>query len=333
MSILDPGFKLDLRPMRYPQFWDALKKAEANNWRVEEIDFGRDVVDLRTKMPAGMQHLVKRIAAFFATGDSMVANNVAVVLYKHVNAPEARMYLARQLFEEALHVKFYLTLIDSYISDPGERASMFQAITTVPSIASKGKFCVEWMDDMFTFDTLDSDEKKQKFLLNLLTFAAAVEGIFFYAAFAYVFFLRSRGLLPGLGQGTNWVFRDETMHMANGFQIVRIAQKESPHLFTSGFWDRYEHMLEEAVSLELDFSRDVLDGGVAGLSQKDMGQYLRYVADQRLDACGRRPKWHAKNPFDFLTHQDVPEMANFFERQPTAYAIGTPGAVNFNADF
>src|SRR6476620_1427755 len=139
--LLDPGFNLTLRPMRYPHFYEMYKNAIKNTWTVEEVDFSMDVTDLRSKMSAAERHLVHRLVAFFATGDSIVANNLVLNLYKHVNAPEARMYLSRQLYEEALHVQFYLTLLDTYVPDPEERQRAFAAIDTIPSIKTKAEFC------------------------------------------------------------------------------------------------------------------------------------------------------------------------------------------------
>ena len=133
--ILDPGLDLTLRPMRYPAFYEMFRNAIRNTWTVEEVDFSTDVVDLERKLLPPERHLINRLVAFFATGDSIVANNVALNLYRHVNAPEARMYLSRQIYEEALHVQFYLTLLDSYIPDLGERERAFAAIHNVPSIA------------------------------------------------------------------------------------------------------------------------------------------------------------------------------------------------------
>ena len=131
--LLDPGFALTLRPMRYPRFYDMYRDAVRNTWTVEEVDFGTDLADL-AKMTPAERHLVHRLVAFFATGDSIVANNLVLNLYKHINAPEARMYLSRQLFEEALHVQFYLTLLDTYLPDHDERAEAFAAIENIPSI-------------------------------------------------------------------------------------------------------------------------------------------------------------------------------------------------------
>src|SRR5476649_507705 len=137
-SILDPGFELTLRPMKYPAFYDMYKDSIANTWSVEEISFSKDLMDLREKLSPAERHLIKRLVAFFATGDTIVSNNLVLNLYQHINAPEARMYLSRQLYEEALHVQFYLTLLDTYIPDPTERNKAFAAIESIPSIRAKG---------------------------------------------------------------------------------------------------------------------------------------------------------------------------------------------------
>src|SRR6476620_2821818 len=131
--LLDPGMNLTLRPMAYPAFYEMYRNAIKNTWTVEEVDFSTDLVDLRTKMTDAERHLIHRLVAFFATGDSIVGNNLVLNLYKHVNAPEARMYLSRQLFEEAQHVEFYLTLLDTYIAEPEERKKAFDAVGSIPS--------------------------------------------------------------------------------------------------------------------------------------------------------------------------------------------------------
>ena len=141
-----PGFNLTLRPMRYPQFFDMYKDAIKNTWTVEEIDFSDDLTDLDRKLMPAEKHLISRLVAFFATGDSIVANNLVLNLYEHINAPEARMYLSRQLYEEALHVQFYLNLLDNYIPDHDERAEAFAAIENIPSIRAKAEFCFKWME-------------------------------------------------------------------------------------------------------------------------------------------------------------------------------------------
>jgi hypothetical protein len=139
-SLLDPGLCLTLRPMAYPGFFDMYRDAIKNTWTVDEVDFSRDVADLHAAVSPAERHLIERLVAFFATGDSIVANNVVLSLYRHINAPEARMYLSRQLYEEALHVQFYLTLLDTYIPDPAARHRAFAAIESIPSIQRKADF-------------------------------------------------------------------------------------------------------------------------------------------------------------------------------------------------
>lgn len=207
--ILDPGMCLTLRPMKYPDFYDKYRDSIKNTWTVEEVDFTTDIMDLRT-VEEPIRHLIERLVAFFATGDSIVSNNLVLNLYKHINAPEARMFLSRQLYEEALHVQFYLTLLDTYIPDQNRRSEAFSAVENVPSVKKKAEFCFKWIDSVSSIDRLETPEQKKAFLLNLICFASCIEGLFFFAAFAYVYFLRSRGILNGLAAGTNWVFRDES---------------------------------------------------------------------------------------------------------------------------
>ena len=331
--LLDPGFNLTLRPMKYPDFYEMYRNAIKNTWTVEEVDFSTDVTDLRAKMTPAERHLINRLVAFFATGDSIVANNLVLNLYKHINSPEARMYLSRQLYEEALHVQFYLTLLDTYIPDHAERAAAFAAVENIPSIKKKADFCLKWIDSINDLDSLQTAEDRKKFLLNLTCFASCIEGMFFFAAFAYVYFLRSKGLLHGLAAGTNWVFRDESAHMNFAYEVVKTVRKEEPALFDDAMTRDIVTMLDEAVECEMQFAEDILSGGVAGLSVADMRQYLEFIADQRLAMLGLAKVYNAKNPFSFMDLQDVQELANFFERRVSAYQVAVAGEVSFSEAF
>ncbi len=331
--ILDPGHSLTLRPMRYPAFYEMYRAAIKNTWTVDEVDFSSDVSDLRSRMTPAERYLVNRLVAFFATGDSIVSNNLVLNLYTHINAPEARMYLSRQLYEEALHVQFYLTLLDTYIPDLDERARAFDAVEAIPSIREKARFCFRWMDSVQDLGELRSDEDRRRFLLNLVCFAACIEGLFFFGAFAYVYFLRSKGLLNGLAAGTNWVFRDESAHMRFAFEVIETVRREQPGLFDASLQSRIVEMLEEAVECEARFADDLLSHGVAGLSTTDMRRYLEFVADQRLSMLGMDARFGSKNPFPFMALQDVQELTNFFERRVSAYQVGVSGDVAFDEAF
>lgn len=334
MKLLDPGYSLSLRPWRYERFYNRFTDAVKNTWSVGEVDFAADLQDLRSRMTPAERHMIQRLVAFFATGDTIVANNLVNSFYTHLNAGEARMYLGRQLYEEMQHVQFYLLLVDAYVSDPDERARMFAAVRTVPSIAAKAAFCSRYTDPMFSIPTLRSTDDKRAFVRCLTAYAAGVEGLFFFAAFAYVYFLRSKGMVPGLATGTNWVFRDESGHMAFAFDVLSVLRQEEPELFDRAFEADVQEMVQAAVAAESAFAADLLSGGVAGLSLGDMQTYLQFIANQRCATLRCRPIFgQVKNPFGFMELQDVQEVANFFERRVSAYQTGIPGAVAFDQDF
>lgn len=331
--ILDPGFDLTLRPMKYPVFYEMYKNGIKNTWTVDEIDFSSDLVDLHSKLNDAERFLIHRLVAFFATGDSIVGNNLVLNLYKHVNSPEARLYLSRQLYEEALHVQFYLTLLDNYIPDMKEREKAFAAIHNIPSIAAKAEYSFKWMDSIHQLNQLHSIEDRRRFIMNMVCFAGTIEGLFFFAAFAYVYFLRSKGLLNGLASGTNWVFRDESCHIDFAFEVVRTAVQEQPELMDNRMRDMIKVMVQDAIDVEMKFADDILEHGIAGLSKKDMRSYLEYIADIRLETLNISKQYNAKNPFPFMELQDSQELTNFFERRVSAYQVGISGDVTFDETF
>ena len=331
--ILDPGLELTLRPMKYPIFYEMYKDAIKNTWTVDEVDFSSDVADLQTKLSPNEIFLIHRLVAFFATGDTIVGNNLVLNLYEHINSPEARMYLGRQLYEEMLHVQLYLTLLDTYVPDQQERAKAFSAINEIPSIKKKADFSFKWMDSCFQIDKLETREDRKAFLRNLICFAGTIEGLFFFAAFAYVYFLRSKGLLNGLASGTNWVFRDESCHIEFAFTVVDVIKKEEPYLFDDNLTESIKAMFHEAIDCEMTFATEFLDRGVSGLSLKDVRSYLEFVADLRLERLGIPAQFQSKNPFDFMNLQDTEELTNFFERRVSAYQKGVQGEVSFDENF
>ena len=191
--ILNPGLELSLRPMKYPLFYEMYKNAIKNTWTVDEVDFSSDVSDLRFRLKPNEVFLIKRLVAFFATGDTIVGNNLVLNLYRHVNSPEARMYLGRQLYEEMLHVQFYLTLLDTYIPDEEERAKAFSAVNDIPSIKKKADFSFKWMDSIFSLQKLNNKQDRKLFLKNLICFAGTIEGLFFSPLLLMCIFCAPRG--------------------------------------------------------------------------------------------------------------------------------------------
>jgi ribonucleoside-diphosphate reductase beta chain len=322
--------------MQYPQFFHLYKNSIKNIWTTDEIDFSIDFEHLRDRLSRQEAHLIQRLVAFFATADNIVAHNLVLNFYKHINSPEFRMFLGKQLFDEMLHVETYLLLVDHYIPELDARKAAFDAYQTIPSVKRKADFCFKYMDSIHSLDQLDTDSKKRQFLENLICFASCVEGLFFFGSFAYVYFLRSKGLLPGLSTATNWVFRDETNHIEAAMACIRVIREEYPHLFDHELSTKVYEMMDEAIQVEMNFCQDALSYGVSGLSPDSMRQYLQYVADQRLVQLGYAKKYLVRNPFSFMLLQDLQPLTNFFEKRVTEYQKGldsSPSAVVFDAVF
>ncbi len=334
--ILSPELNLTLRPMQYPQFFQLYKDSIKNIWTTDEIDFSVDYEHIRDKIDPKEAHLIKRLVAFFATADNIVAQNLVLNFYKHVNSPEYRMFLGKQLYDEMLHVETYLLLVDNYLPDLAERTEAFDAYQSVPSVKLKADFCFKYMDSIHDLDRLENDDHRRQFVQNLICFAACVEGLFFFGSFAYVYFLRSKGLLPGLATATNWVFRDETLHIQGAMMAIDVIRKEYPQVFDSTLEAHVIKMMDEALEVELAFCGDALHLGISGMSPALMREYLQYVADQRLVQLGYKKRFNTRNPFAFMVLQDVQPLTNFFEKRVTEYQKGfgnSREAVVFNENF
>ncbi len=320
--ILDTDLDLTLRPMKYPQFFQMYRNSLKNIWTTDELDFSVDFEHLRDRISPKEAHLIKRLVAFWATADNIVAHNLVLNFYKHVNSPEYRMFLGKQLFDEMLHVETYLLLVDNYIPDINERKEAFDAYKTVPSVQAKADFCFKYMDSINDLDKLDTPEKRKQFVMNLICFAACVEGLFFFGSFSYVYFLRSKGLLPGLATATNWIFRDESMHIDGAMGAVAAIKVDYPELFDKKLEQDVYQMLAEAIEVELKFCEDALEMGVSGMSPVLMRQYLEFCADARLVQLGFEKRYNVSNPFSFMMLQDVQPLTNFFEKRVTEYQKG-----------
>lgn len=332
--ILSPGFDLNLRPMRYPLLYKQYEMVtEKNHWAVSEVKFDRDKEHLRNRLDPATGFMVKRLVAYFATGDEIVANNLVLNLYKHINSPEARMFLGQQLAEETRHIDFYQKLVEEYIPNEQEQLEAFRAVENIPSIKGKADWAMKWISTMVALDTLQTIEDRRTFILGLFAFAACIEGLFFMGGFSYVYFLRSKGWLPGFAEGTDWVFRDETQHMIFGFEVIDIARREEPELWTKEMERLIDLMLDEAIECEMAFCEDATGLGVLGFTATDMRQFLQFSSDMRRARVGIQPKYNVTNPFDFMVLQDLQPLTNFFERTVTEYSMNPTGSVTFDEEF
>ena len=255
-------------------------------------------------------------------------------LYKHINAPEARMYLSRQLYEEALHVQFYLTLLDTYVPDPEERHRAFAAIDNIPSIQKKAAFCMRWIDSIQGLDRLETRDHRRQFLLNLICFAACIEGLFFFGAFAYVYFLRSRGLLHGLAAGTNWVFRDESAHMAFAFEVVRTVRARGAGALRRRARPSRSSRCSTRRSTARRSSRRISSAAASSACRsRTCATTSSSAPTSGSTTLGLPKRYGAKNPLSFMDLQDVQEVTNFFERRVSAYQVGVRGDVVLDGAF
>ena len=310
--LLDPGLCLTLRPMTYPSFFERYRSAIKNTWTVEEVDFATDIADL-AKMSPAERHMIERLIAFFATGDSIVSNNLVLTLYRHLNAPEARMYL-RANFTKRHSTSVSSDAARTYVPIP----KPLSRVRRVEKILhpQKGRLLPALASSTEGMQRLESRETARVPAESDLL-AACIEGLFFFGAFAYCTSCVRAGSCTGSPQA-HLVFRDESAHMAFAFEVVRTVREEEPELFDAGMEREVYAMLDEAIAAETLFAEDLLQGGVAGMSAADVRKYLEFCADQRLATLGLARRYGAKNPFSFLDLQDVQEVTNFFERRVSA---------------
>jgi ribonucleoside-diphosphate reductase beta chain len=302
-----------------------------NTWTVEEINFQIDITDLHSKMTPADRHLIHRLVAFFATGDSIVSNNLVLNLYQHLNAPEARMYLSRQLYEEALHVQFYLTLLDNYLPDPEERARRSRRWRTSLD-PKKADFCFKWIDSI---QGLNASRPRASAASSCSTRSASPP-----ASKACSSSPRSPTCTTSVRAACCRAWPQAPTgcsatraHMEFAFESVRVVREEEPDLFDEEMEQQVYDMLAEAIECEVQFAEDVLSGGVAGISTRDMRQYLQHCADQHFAKLGMEKKYNVRNPLPFMELQDVQELTNFFERRVSAYQVGVQGEVAFDMNF
>ncbi|MFM7079124.1 MAG: ribonucleoside-diphosphate reductase small subunit [Bacteroidota bacterium] len=286
-----------LLPIKYPQIWDMYKKHEASFWTAEEIDLGPDLKDWE-RLTADEQHFVKHVLAFFAASDGIVNENLAVNFMREVQLPEARCFYGFQIMIENIHSETYSLLIDTYIKDPVEKHRLFNAIDTVPCVQKKAEWALRWIDN-------------GSFAERLVAFAA-VEGIFFSGSFCSIFWLKKRGLMPGLSFSNELISRDEGMHCDFACLLYSMLEnKLSVEHVTS--------IIIDAVKNEHEFVTDALPVSLIGMNSKLMCQYIEFVADRLLVSLGCSKVYNVANPFDFMENISLQGKTNFFEKRVGEY--------------
>ncbi|OJT10221.1 Ribonucleoside-diphosphate reductase small chain [Trametes pubescens] len=290
-----------LFPIQYHEIWQMYKKAEASFWTAEEMDLSKDMHDWNNRLTNDERHFVSHVLAFFAASDGIVNENLVERFSNEVQAAEARCFYGFQIMMENIHSETYSLLIDTYIKDPQERERLFDAIDTIPCIKKKADWALRWISD-----------KESAFSERLIAFAA-VEGIFFSGSFASIFWLKKRGLMPGLTFSNELISRDEGMH--TDFACLLFSHlKRRPHP------DVVLTIIKEAVEIEQEFLTDALPCALIGMNATLMRQYIEFVADRLLVALGGEKFYNVTNPFDFMDMISLQGKTNFFEKRVSDYS-------------
>lgn len=287
-----------LFPIKHPRIWEMYKQAEASFWTAEEIDLAMDIQDWEQRLKDDERYFIKHVLAFFAASDGIVNENLAVNFMNEVQYPEARCFYGFQIMIENIHSETYSLLIDTYINEPQEKDRLFRAIDTVPCVAKKAEWALRWIE-------------KGSFAERLVAFAA-VEGIFFSGSFCSIFWLKKRGLMPGLSFANELISRDEGLHC--DFACLLYSQLEN-QLDVS----KLQQIIIDAVAIEHEFVRDSLPVRLIGMNADLMCQYIEFVADRLLVALGSPKYYRSTNPFDFMDMISMNGKTNFFERRVSEY--------------
>ena len=259
-----------------------------------------------------------RNLGFFSTAESLVGNNIVLAIFKHVTNPEARQYLLRQAFEEAIHTHTFHYIVESLALDPREVFNMYHEVA---SIHDKDMFEMKLttgiMDPNFTTETT---EGAQQFLKNLVGFYIIMEGIFFYSGFAMILSFGRQNRMTGIAEQFQYILRDETTHLNFGIDLINGIKQENPHLWTEELKGEIQDMIDEAVELEIAYAQDCLPRGILGLNAGLFREYVQYIADRRLERIGMKKKYMARNPFPWMSESmDLQKESNFFEKKVTDY--------------
>lgn len=288
-----------LFPIKYDKIWEMYKQAEASFWTAEEIDLAADMTDWEEKLNDNERHFIKHVLAFFAASDGIVNENLVMNFMNEVTIPEARCFYGFQIAIENIHAETYSLLIDTYIKDEKEKTHLFNAMDTIPAVAKKADWALKWIEESPTFAH------------RLIAFAA-VEGIFFSGSFCSIFWLKKRGLMPGLAFSNELISRDEGMHTDFACLLYSMLQEKPSE-------EDVKAIIMGAVELEEEFVSDALPVSLIGMNADMMGKYIRFVADRLLVSLGYSKIYNDENPFPWMEMISIQGKTNFFEKRVAEY--------------
>ena len=326
MSIINSS-KTDpnkILPMRYHWAREHYKNGVNNNWTPEEVSMQKDVEQWKSdrEISATERRLILWNLGFFSTAESLTANNIVLAVYNHVTNPEARQYLLRQAYEEAIHTDTFIYCCDTMGLDPDEIYNMYQ---TIPSIKEKDDFVVELTKSVFDpHFTTEGTENIQLFLRDLVGFYVIMEGIFFYAGFAMMLALKRQNKMVGIGEQFEYIMRDESIHLAFGCDLINTIKVEFPEAWTPEFRAEIEQLIDKSVAFEQRYAYDACPEGLLGINADQFAEYVEYIADRRLARLGLAKRYHRDNPFPWMSQStDLAKEKNFFETRVTEYQMGS----------
>ena len=308
-----------LMPLKYTWAWEHYLNGCANHWMPTEVPMQKDIELWKSdKLTEAERRVVMRNLGFFSTGESLVGNNIVLAIFKHITNPEARQYLLRQAFEEAIHTHTFHYIIESLSLDSRE---VFNMYNEVDSIKGKDQFVMNLTSKVLEDDfKTDTPENIGEFIKNLVGFYVIMEGIFFYSGFVMILSFHRQNRLTGIGEQFQYILRDETTHLNFGIDLINSIKQENPGVWNEKLQGEILDMVKEAVEYEYQYAVDCLPDGVLGLSAPMFREYVQYVADRRLERIGLKAVYGSKNPFPWMSETiDLAKEKNFFETRVTDY--------------
>ncbi len=321
MAILGSGVQdgLLLKPVTYQWAMDLYDQAVANTWFPNEIQLGEDLADFK-KMTDDEKHALLHLISYFNPNELLVNKALAFGVYPYINAPEAHLYLAKQMWEEANHTMTFEYILETF---PIDREKAYSAHVEVPSMAAKEAFETKFIKRM-TEDTLDikTTEGKKDFIRNLIAYNIILEGIWFYSGFMVALSFRQRNLLRNFGSLMDWIIRDESLHLQFGINLILTVLDENEDLQDPEFAEEIRGMILQAVEMEEAYNRDMFPRGILGLNADYVNTYVKYLTDRRLEELGFEPEFNVSNPAKWMAAaNDTLQLVNFFEQQNTSYEV------------
>ncbi|ASD31110.1 ribonucleotide-diphosphate reductase subunit beta [Chlamydia abortus] len=308
-----------LVPIKYKWAWEHYVNGCANTWLPTEVPMARDIELWKSNnLSEDERRVILLNLGFFSTAESLVGNNIVLAIFKHITNPEARQYLLRQAFEEAVHTHTFLYICESLGLDEAE---VFNAYNERATIRAKDDFQMTLTGDVLdpNFST-NSLEGLSQFIKNLVGYYIIMEGIFFYSGFVMILSFHRQNKMTGIGEQYQYILRDETIHLNFGIDLINGIKEENPEVWTPELQSEIIALIEKAVDLEIEYARDCLPRGILGLKASMFIDYVRHIADRRLERIGLKPIYHSKNPFPWMSETiDLNKEKNFFETRVIEY--------------